>query len=79
MSYKRKKEDTRRLRKTYESTGGYLVGVYYSDRKQRYVRFYQGKKAKYFRKCSNKRVRKEPETLQYGKYRRAYDYWWKLW
>lgn len=80
MSHKRKVGDKRRLRKTYRQTqNSWLVGVYYDEDKDRLVRVYQGSMAKYFRRRTNKRLRKEETTLQHGKYRRIFDYWWELW
>lgn len=80
MSYRRKKEDKRRLNKIYTTAGNaWFIGAYYSDKKDRIIRIYQGKMAKYFRKYTNKKVRKEKDLAQHGKYRRVFDYWWNLW
>lgn len=80
MSHRRKIGDDRRLRRTYRATRHSCIsGVYYDRRKYRLIRFYQGKRAKYLRRCSNKKVRRTKETYQRGQYRKVFDYWWRLW
>ena len=72
----RKKEDKRRLLSCYKK-GGF---VWYDEDKQRYIRYHMAgyKVAKYLRRLSNKKVRKYPYAMNYGMYRKVYDYWWEI-
>lgn len=77
MSHKRKREDKRRLKKTYDNNGF----VYFDDTKNRYIRFYvRGSQTKkYFKRYSNKRLRQNKSAAHRGnKYRRVFDYWWEI-
>lgn len=84
MGYHGSKERNRRLKKTYDETKHYYgSGVYYDDKKKRYIRYYPSSKTgytKYLRRISNKRVRRMDydDVLKYGQYRKMFDYWWTL-
>lgn len=42
-------------------------------------RFYRGQKSKYFKRLSNKRVRKNKKLSGRGNnYRKLFDYWWEM-
>ena len=80
VSYRRKQEDNRRLKKTYAQTkNAYGNGVYFDENKGRYIRVYSPRSAKFFRKQSNKRVRKSNFSMRVGEYLKQYDYWWQIW
>lgn len=82
MSYRRAREEKRRLKRLYRKVGGhYGAGIWYDPRKNRYVRYWLGARSglrQYLKRLSNRAVRRYDEPLQYGKYRKAYDYWWEL-
>ena len=56
MSYQRSKEDERRLKKTYEMTkNSYGPGVWYSERKNRYIKAnFTNKRISWYNKKRNK-------------------------
>ncbi len=76
MGYHRSREEKRRLRKLYEQTKNwYGSGAYYSTRKKRIVRYMiRPFKGKYWRRVSNRRVRKYEGVLNGGEYRKVFDY-----
>lgn len=80
--YRRSKENRRRLKKLYESTkNSYGAGAWFSDRKQRYIRYAPSNTpgyTKYLRRISNRKVRHRKELLNHGAYKKAFDYWWTL-
>lgn len=83
MSYRRSQEQKRRLHKLYLETKNYYgCGVWFDENKQIYVRYYSsGKKSgktKFYRRVSNKKVRKSEEVFSYNQYRKLFDYWWTL-
>lgn len=82
MSYYRSQERNRRLKKVYDETRTHCgAGVYYSDKKKRYIKYSPSNKSgytKYLRRLANRKVRKNKNLLRYGSYRKAYDYWWTL-
>jgi len=83
MSYKRKAEDNRRLRKLHQKTANsFLSGVYFDEQKGRLVRFSASRKKalpRYLKRRSNKSVRRTHGRMHHGEYRKQYDYWWNLW
>lgn len=82
MSYRRKLETNKRLKKLYYSTRNKVSGgVYYDREKGRYIRYYLYKKGNLKRTCkrlSNKRVRKSSYIKNGARYKRVYDYWREL-
>lgn len=82
MSYHRCQEDKRRLRKLYNKTkNDWGSGVWYDDKKKRYIRIYLSNvsgHSKYWRRVSNKKVRKTKILLRYNQYKKVFDYWWTL-
>lgn len=72
----RKNGDKRRLLSCYKNRGH----VYYDEDKQRLIRYNipGHRAAKYFRRLSNKKVRKFPYAMNGGLYRKVYDYWWEI-
>lgn len=79
MSHKRSREDKRRLEKLYQKTRThYGRGVWYDERKERFIKYDGGAYAKHVRRYSNRKVRRTKNISNYGKYRKTYDYWWEL-
>ncbi len=83
MGYRRARERNRRLKKLYDETkNSYGAGVYYNDRKKRYIKCPSCSTpgyTKYLRKISNRRVRKSDIPLKGCSYKRLFDYQWELW
>lgn len=78
MSFFRKKEEKRRLRNLYyETKGRYGPGAFWSDRKERFMRWYGN--GKELRTIANRKVRRRKNELyNKGLYKKIYDYWWEL-
>lgn len=93
MGYKRKEEDKKRLKKIFEQTGTTRwyspSGVYYNERKSRYIRYYISSSSharesytKFYKRCSNKKVRRYSYQSMGSApsfYKRIYDYRWEVW
>ena len=79
MSYKRSREEKRRLKRLYGKAGShYRSGIWYDPRKRRYVRYWLGARSGYrqfLKRKANRVVRRQQEPLQHGTYRKAFDYW----
>lgn len=78
------------LKRLAEINTGYPAPVYYKDEiwergkgivknpKPYYKRVYRGQRSKFFKKLSNKRVRRYKEAINNGNnYRKIYDFWWE--
>lgn len=82
MNHKSKREEKHRLKHLYEETSNSVCGgAYYSDKKQRYVRYWSCRTpgyTKYLRRISNRRVRHCKELMQGGQYKKLYAYWWEV-
>lgn len=79
MSYKRSVQEQQRLRSLYQKTSNKMRGCYFDERKGRYIQtYYSGKYARYLKRRSNKKVRRNDELLVRGGYKRCFDYWWEL-
>lgn len=52
----------------------------FDENGKKYIkRFYRGQKSKYFKRLSNKRVRKNKKLSGRGNnYRKLFDYWWEM-
>lgn len=77
MGYKRSKEDKRRLKKLhFETKNRYAAGVWYDDRKQRYIKYSRSDfpGAGFFHKLSNKKVRRDGNVVSGGSYKKVFDY-----
>lgn len=71
MSYYRKLEDKRRLKKLASKNGS----VWYSEEDKRYLRWYKTPYWKYLKRESNKRIRQY--TKKDGFYsKKIFDIWW---
>lgn len=81
MGYLRSKERNRRLEKLYEETkNSYGAGVWYDEKKGRYIRYSCGgrKHKRYLKKLSSKKARRYQGDMQNSDYKRTFDYWWEL-
>lgn len=82
MGYFRVVEQRKHDKRIYKQTkNSCCAGVYYDDKKERYVRFSQNRNpglTKMLRRKSNKKIRQSEDVWNYNKYRRLYDYWWIL-
>jgi hypothetical protein len=81
MSYKRSKCRNDRLKKLYAETKNYYgLGVYYDKKKKRLIRCYISKRGRrrYYKRYSNKLVRREKVIGDYGYFKKVYDLWWNL-
>ena len=81
MSYQRKVEDNRRLRKTYEETKhSYGPGVWYNEEKERYDRlnFTSKRLKKHCSRITRRRLKKDTSVGGKSYYKRHFDYWWEL-
>lgn len=79
MGYKCSQERNRRLKKLASKTCGYLGGVWFDEDKNRYIRYYRGKRSPLLKRQSNKKIRRDKDNIyQKNKYRRVFDFWWEL-
>lgn len=81
MSYQRSREDKRRLKKTYEETKNeYGPGVWYDEKKKRYIRldFTSSWLKTHCRHMIRRRLKKSDSFNEKGLYKKYFDYWWEL-
>lgn len=82
--YKHKSKTTQRyLKRMYERSGGGMVyavsGVWYHPDKERFVRYYRGKRSKQIKKNCNRRLRKmQVDISNGGLYKKYTEFWWEL-
>jgi len=56
----------------FDETGNWVrVGTYPKRRKN-------SRSQRFYKRYSNRIIRKSKEDYQYGRYRKAFDYWWTL-
>lgn len=82
MSYQRKREEKRRLKKLAEDSCGWHA--YYDKRRNRYKRCYlrNSRYTKWVKTQSSRVARRRQNNGEYcnhNGYRKLYDYWWTLW
>ena len=82
MSHRRKSEDKRRLKKLYEETKHqYGTGVWYNDKKNRFIR-YSCHNTWLKRHCSKITRTRMKNILENSnskaEYKKIFDYWWIL-
>lgn len=80
--HRRNREDDRRYKKIYDNTSRFFPSVYIKDKingDQYWKRVYRGKRSKYLKKISNRKLRRYHGEIG-GKcgYKRIFDYWWEL-
>lgn len=82
MSYKRAQERNRRLKKLYDKTkNSYGAGVWFSERKNRYIRYscHNEWLKTHTRRTTRRRIKQNNDFYQKGNlYKKNYDYWWEL-
>lgn len=82
MAYKQSQNRKKRLLKTYRETkNAYGSGVWFNERKGRYVKYTASNTpgyTKFLRRLSNRKVRRAKDIGNYGAYKKQYDYWWTL-
>lgn len=82
MSHKNVKETHRRLKKLCDETRcTYKGGAWFSNEKGRYVRYSPSHKSQYpkhLKKLSNRKIRQSKDILNYGAYKKAFDYAYSL-
>ena len=82
MSYARSKKEREKIEKlSHETFHNWYSGAYYNEDKQRFVKYgpkgQRAKTRKYFKKYSNKRVRRV-DSHNGGSYKKSWDFWWNL-
>lgn len=73
MSYKRKSDEKKRLKKLWDETkSGYLAGAYFDEERNRYIRYYKSENKFYrdWKKQFHKKLR-HSETVS----NKEYDIW----
>ena len=82
MGHKRSVERNKRLKKVYSETKTFCgSGVWFDERKGRYVKISASRKSKrpkYLRNRSNRKIRHYKGALNNSDYKRLFDYWWEL-
>ena len=81
MSYRRKQEENRRLKRLYSKTKcSYGAGAYYDEQKDRFIRYSCHNKwtKVYCRRITRRRLKKEEGFCKGCKYKKLYDYWWEI-
>lgn len=82
MSYKRSQERKHRLKKLYDQTkNSYGAGVWYSEKKNRYIRYscHSSWLKHYCRKITRRRIKWDNDlTGKNNSYKKKFDYWWAL-
>lgn len=82
MSHRRKTEDKRRLKRLYEETKHqYGTGVWYSDKKNRFIRYscHNAWLKRYCSKITRTRMKNILENSNSkAEYKKIFDYWWIL-
>lgn len=81
MSHKRKCEENRRLKKLYEKTKyNYGAGVWFDERKGRYIKYSCHNKwlKTHCRRMVRRRMKNKDMALKGNGYRKLFDYWWEL-
>ena len=81
MSYQRKREENRRLKKLYEETkNAYGAGAWYDERKGRYIRYscHSEWLKTHCRRMTRRRMKNKTGRYSGCAYKKFYDYWWEL-
>ncbi len=74
-----------KLKKTYKATfNAYGAGVWYSNKKDRYIRYSCNDKRlrqsmnRMIRRKLNREIQEDESSMPVGYYRKMADYWWTL-
>lgn len=81
MSWQRSKKNKEKNIKLYKATfRHYGSGVWYDSERQRYIRYWQPRRAKYIKRKCNRAVRRYTGALMNkGSYRKVSEFWWEIW
>ena len=81
MSWKRSTETKRRYKKLHEKTvHSYGAGVWYDEKRGRYIRYWQPRRAKFLKRKCNREVRQYKGSLPAkGTYRRVSEFLYEMW
>ena len=81
MSYQRKQEEKRRLKKLYDKSKFlYGMGAYWDEDKNRFIRYscHNRLTKLYCRRITRKRLKNNYNCYSDCLYKRLYDYWWEI-
>ena len=81
MGWNRSRQTKQKYKALYDKTCNcYGSGIWYDEEKNRYIRVYQPRRAKFVKHKCNRQVRryKGPITSK-GGYRKVAEYWWEIW
>ncbi len=81
MSYNRKWEEKRRLKKLYNETKyGYGVGAFYDENKNRIIKYSCHNKwtKEHCRRMIRRRLKNKFGNYSGCIYKKLYDYWWEI-
>lgn len=81
MSWRRSQETKKRYKRLHaETLHSYGSGVWYDEKRDRYIRCYQPHRAKFVKHKCNRAVRRYKGALtSKGSYRKVSEYWWEIW
>ena len=80
MSHRRKVEDNRRLKKLYEETKHKGPGAWYDPKKKRCVRsdYTNAWLKTHTHRITRRKLNNETCSYEKGRYRKLFDYWWRM-
>ena len=81
MSYHRKREENRRLKKLYDETkSGYVAGAWYDENKKRFIRYSCNNKwhKEHCRRMIRRKLKRTFRNYSGCTYKKMYDYWWEV-
>lgn len=56
---------------------GYPPAVYFSEKKQRYIRLYRGSRSSHLKGRNNRKVRRTEDIPNGNGYRKVAEFWWE--
>ena len=80
MTYTRKREDIRRMRKISAAQRGRYCcsGCWYDHRSGRYRQYWRPKRSSFYKKLCNRRVRHDPDITSGCSYKKISEFFWEL-
>ena len=81
MSWQRSQGTKKRYKRLHNETfRHYGSGVWYDEERNRYIRYWQPRCAKFVKRKCNRAVRRYNGALtSKGLYRKISEYWWDIW
>ena len=77
--YLRKKIILQKYKKLSKNLYKSWYAIYFSEKKQRYIRIYNSNCRQWASKCSEKKVRKSNDfKLKGSNFKKVYDFWWEI-